>query len=462
VIDKEVLLQYLPPVEGNSKLITEDQVVTDIITEVIKAHKWFEHDYDGIYFFFDDADIRVICKRLFDFCKNNISYKKEPKENQTTRSPSLLLEMGNGDCKHYAGFIGGVLAAMQRHGKKINWCYRFASYDWFDSTPQHVFVVVKTNNGEIWVDPVLDRLDERYLPKHTPIDKKINVQNMALYRLSGIGLPQDYKGYIPQTTSKSLTDEQEMMLVDDYIDEEITPDVEDKIKMMLYYGLLNEDGSFNEARLTELHSVLSEDDFNEILDGYSTIVRQAGGVGNLFSTIWRGVKKISLAIPRGAYLACVSLNIFGWGTKLWKAAFNEDGSYYQPGQTKVRDRWYSLGGDWKNLEGAIKSGHKKPKILGDVDQNQTVYYAKVGEMKQIGIAPAVIIASASAIIAALAPIIKSILDMRQKEGFQLTAEDLQLPPDPTQPTVMEQLQKYLPYLLLAGAAAYFFLQKRKR
>jgi hypothetical protein len=458
VVTPSVLLYYLPAFENDWQLIKEDQYVRDIIKEVLDAHEIYAQDYDRICNFFDSGSTEQICKQLFDFCKGFIQYRVEDKKNQTTKSPSGIIVLGRGDCKHYASFIGGCLDALKRAGRKIDWFYRFASYDWLDDTPQHVFVVVNDRGKEIWIDPVLRQFNERYMPKHTPVDYQINVDTMALYRVSGIGLPPDYKDYVPQGMPQQrmlLPEDDAQAMADNYIDQQITPDLEDKIKMMLYYGLLNEDGQFNEAQLQALAEQLPESDFNEIIDGYGEVLNQST-IGGLFGDIWRGVKKVTLAVPRGAYLALVSLNVFGLGTKLWKAAFNEDGSYYQPGQQKIRDRWYSLGGDWSVLQSAIKKGHTKPKILGNT--TETVYY-RLGELDQVGAAPAAIAAAAVTIIAALGPLIKSILENRKAQGFNINPDDLDLP---TPPSASDQLQKYLPYVLLAAAVGYFLLSKKRK
>ena len=49
-------------------------------------------------------------------------------------------------------------------GKKLDVYYRFASYDPFDNTPQHVFAVVNENGEEFWIDPVLEQFDEKKQP----------------------------------------------------------------------------------------------------------------------------------------------------------------------------------------------------------------------------------------------------------------------------------------------------------
>jgi len=176
------LLQVLPPFTNSSLLIEGNQNVPDIIREVLEAHSYFSGDYDFIYQYFDKGSIENTCRLLFDFCKRNIAYKIEGEKNQTTKSPSALISMGHGDCKHYAGFIAGVLCAITRNtGKNIKWAYRFGSYSLFDREPGHVFVVAKDAGQEIWIDPVLSYFDERLQPTYF-IDKKVS---MPLYRLSG-------------------------------------------------------------------------------------------------------------------------------------------------------------------------------------------------------------------------------------------------------------------------------------
>ena len=108
------LLQVLPPFTNSSVIIEKKQDVHDIINEVLDAHKYFASDYDIIYPFFDQGTMKEICNRLFDFCKKNIRYKIESEDLQTTKSPAAILATGEGDCKHYAGFIGGVLSAINR------------------------------------------------------------------------------------------------------------------------------------------------------------------------------------------------------------------------------------------------------------------------------------------------------------------------------------------------------------
>ena len=189
------LLGKLTPYRNNSALVTDSQSSRDIMAELIRNHERNAADYDKISPYFWRGNIKESCRYLFTFLKENVKYKIEPDTRQSVKSPAAILATGlNGynDCKHYASFIGGVLDSWNRSGKKINWAYRFANYKLFNKTPHHVFIVVKTPGGEIWVDPVLSYFNEKkqYVNK---IDKK---PNMALYRISGIGCNCDYFGEV--------------------------------------------------------------------------------------------------------------------------------------------------------------------------------------------------------------------------------------------------------------------------
>lgn len=199
---KETLLQYLPPFQDHHKVIEDDQSVHDIIKEVLSAHEAFANDYDCIAELFPlDRSLTVAnyLKRLFDFCKENIDYEIESEEYQTTRSPAATLTMGYGDCKHYAGFIAGIIDANNRNGYKVDWCYRFSSYDIFEPTPGHVFVVVKERGKEFWIDPVLKTFNERLEPFYI-VDKKPKM----LTRISGMQFSTDILNSGSLSVSRNL------------------------------------------------------------------------------------------------------------------------------------------------------------------------------------------------------------------------------------------------------------------
>src|ERR1700689_937208 len=145
MVTPTILLGSLKPLAGKEVVIAKGQSTGRIIDEVLDAHVYFAPEYDQIAKFFDSGDIHRLENELFDFCKMFLNYNVESAKWQSTRSPSGILALGETrvgvDCKHYSQFIGGILGALNRRGWKINWTYRFASYD-NDKIPGHVFVVI--------------------------------------------------------------------------------------------------------------------------------------------------------------------------------------------------------------------------------------------------------------------------------------------------------------------------------
>lgn len=442
---KNLLLQNLPPFNNDSILIEPNQDVHDIMGEVVEAHKVFAADYDTIARYFVGDDTETLCRKLFDFCKENIRYDIEPDSSQTTKSPAAILAMGYGDCKHYAGFIAGVLSAVERlTGKKINWRYCFASYNLFETEPGHVFVIVKDRGTEYWVDPVLSRFDSRDPSPTYTTDKKVN--SMALMRMSGVGSVDDL---IPEITVYPD------MYPMDAEDSKLSPDIIAAIELLLYYNLINVAGEFDDDLFFNYSSTLPADVYSSLVAARG-LLQHSAQVGGLFDTIFRGVKKVSLAVPRGAYLSVVALNVFGTATKLAQATKTEAGA------NKVRDVWYKLGGDWAKLRDAIGNGSKRNRILG---------------INVIGAAVAVPawVATAGAIIAALTPVINGILKGMKDEGsldggFDMalfndqTGTGGQALPDGSGGSSFSTFIQKNGLLLLAagGAALYFFTRKKRR
>jgi hypothetical protein len=173
---KKYLLSKIGAAPPEIKLVVDDQDSFDIMKQVSVKHKKCAEYYDRIAMDFYSPYIMVTCRKLFDFCKDNIAYKEETIDRQFTSSPQTILLRGFGDCKSYALFIGGVLDALKRRGVNINWCYRFASENFSNehAQPGHVFIVVNTGQGEIWVDPVLYEFNQDH-DFASWQDRKVNV-----------------------------------------------------------------------------------------------------------------------------------------------------------------------------------------------------------------------------------------------------------------------------------------------
>ena len=190
MVDKERLLELLP-LNDQVVLKEERQDTGDIRAELLAAHKEYAPDYDKIYAYFDQGNIIDSSRGIFDFLKQNVPYKKENGRHQTIKSPAAILTYNRAttnydrvDCKNYASFIGGILDAIKRNNPDTSWdwCYRFASYQENDPEPGHVFVVVKIDDKELWIDPVFSYFNEGTLHEWE-IDEKPAIG--GLYRISG-------------------------------------------------------------------------------------------------------------------------------------------------------------------------------------------------------------------------------------------------------------------------------------
>ena len=184
MISKNMVLQKLAPFTNFKKVLIEDQNTGDIIQGILDNHDNYESQYDKISeMFIDDNEVET-AKNVFEFLKNNVPYYVEPIEKQTLRSPSAIISIKEGaDCKSYASFINGIMSSLNRKGIfKVPLAYRFASYRYDTREPQHVFAVLYPGTkNEVWIDPVLNKFDQRKEPVFIK-DKKIK---MALIAMSG-------------------------------------------------------------------------------------------------------------------------------------------------------------------------------------------------------------------------------------------------------------------------------------
>lgn len=202
------MLLVLPPLEGARHIIIPgEQSVWDIMQEVKAAHKYFAKDYDCLADFFVGKDI---LRELFYFCRDQLPYVMEDEHLQTTRSPTAILTLADSwgvDCKHYAGWIGGVIDACNRAGyTNYNWCYRFASYDPLKTTKEHVFIVVDDDGREIWIDPAPIENSDGTFTTRSYNDRKVipfyetnstpKTSSMSLERIKGINAGCGSMGYV--------------------------------------------------------------------------------------------------------------------------------------------------------------------------------------------------------------------------------------------------------------------------
>jgi len=186
LIDKRTLAGKLNPFMNDQRVIIDNQGVDDIITGMLNTHDRYKSEYDKIYKYFEGLSVEQTCRNVWNFLKQNVPYGIESENYQYLKSPASVLNTKSSDCKSYCLFSSGILSAYQRNtGKDIDVLFRFASYDPFDNTPEHTFCVVKEGNKEFWIDPVLNKFNQRKEP-YSYINKKLKKDKMALIALAGI------------------------------------------------------------------------------------------------------------------------------------------------------------------------------------------------------------------------------------------------------------------------------------
>jgi hypothetical protein len=97
------LLRCLPEYRDVWVLVNPDQRVKDIIREVLDAHREFAGYYDMIAEHFEFEGTQEVCGEIYSFLKENIDYREEGDDDQTTALPAGILTRGHCDCKGYAG-----------------------------------------------------------------------------------------------------------------------------------------------------------------------------------------------------------------------------------------------------------------------------------------------------------------------------------------------------------------------
>lgn len=88
-------------------------------------------------------------KMLYDWVTLNVHYVADPAGWQLVRTPARTLYDREADCKSLSLLIGAVLKV-----QGIPFYYEFVSYNLFDATPKHVYVVALSVGKEVVLDTV--------------------------------------------------------------------------------------------------------------------------------------------------------------------------------------------------------------------------------------------------------------------------------------------------------------------
>ena len=89
--------------------------------------------------------------------------------------------------------------------------------------------------------------------------------------------------------------------------------------------------------------------------------------------IGKGLKKVGLAVPRGAYLLLMTVNFRGLANKTGRA---KDKPQYSKQWKRVKEKWNKLGGKLSKLEKAVNKGkNRKPFLCGKKCKRKLASYS---------------------------------------------------------------------------------------
>jgi hypothetical protein len=363
---------------------------------------------------FDDDSIEAIAKNVWDFQKQNITYKADGNKHQKIRRPARLIEDGEGDCKSYSL----IAAAIMSYYTSV--CFRYTSYR-EDPTPTHVYCVVKDEKGKvIIIDGVYNYFNSQkqftnkidHWMKISTLTEDIN-DNVIEADVNSIPLDNYTFNVIKHWTNtvNSLPKGSKQYIY---------------AKNRLRYYL-------TEAGITTpgVNGIGKHGKGKAKVKGlFKKVVKKVKGVVHV-------VKAVNLAPARIDFLGLVRINYRGFATRLKKAL--ETGK-----EPEIRKLWQDrLGGSMKSLNAAVDAGKNKKALFGS---------PKPKSVEGIGMAPAVI----AAIVASAAPIliaISKLIPKGEAQGDDETVDpDTGKSLDPDSSDSITEGEKGIPLLKEIGGA----------
>lgn len=318
---------------------------------------------------FKGRTVEQTAQNIWNFLKNNIEYEIDPDDWQLLRLAPRFVKDGKGDCKSYSLFAASVLSAL---GLPVNFVFtnyvsKAGKLPNPQNVPTHVYVTTRDQHGRrIIIDGVYN-----YFNREKPYYFKNEVP-MKIAVLSGLDKNEAYRQAGRQAEGGDAL--------------RVTPTKENEykarfIKQNIKFMLNSQDAATRQRGQMLLQKCCPT---NTAING----------------KFWDGFKKVTLSGARGAFLGLVKLNARGLATKLNALVKTPAGT------ANLQKKWKQLGGSYAAIQKAIKVGAPKKPLLG---------------MKVNGIAEPVtltaLLATAGAIIAVIAPLLKNIKLGKDDEGM---------------------------------------------
>lgn len=343
--------------DGINKVYFSNGTNNDIINVFLKEYNKAIIQGIALAPIFQKNNFENSCFAVWNFVKYNIVYRVDKEGTQTIQLPSHLLNVSKkGDCKSKTLLCCAIISNFNFNGKKPQITIRFVNYE---DTPSftHVYLIAEINNKKIIVDTVW-----RYFNSEKLYFRKKDFK-MKINSISGINeVYQEDIGKLFKKKKKSTSSS----------------------------------NSSNAETKKEKRKKKREERKEKRKE------KRKKGKG-FFNT----VKKVSLAGPRGSFIALVNLNVRGLANKLLLSP-----------KDKVEKIWKALGGNPSKLYKAVLLGSKKSPFLGAKAEYKTV--DGIGSVVAVG----TLLASAATVLAALAPVFKMIDKNKGAKDGESTEEIL--------------------------------------
>jgi len=153
-------VQFLTP-KYKDTIIKRNQSVNDITGGVLKAIKDSNEQAKLIAPYLKGKTRQQTLRNIFNFCKKNVRYVREPNSLQTAKTLPRILADKQGDCKHYATLVASLCKALNIPVK-----LRLISQNYFSPEPTHIYAVSGIGTVEVVVDPVLKQFANEALYRY--------------------------------------------------------------------------------------------------------------------------------------------------------------------------------------------------------------------------------------------------------------------------------------------------------
>lgn len=175
----------MPPINGKAAVNKIGAINADIIKQIHANFYGAVRQTAGIAHNFNAGSITNSAKAIWDYLKQEITYKRDGEKYQDIRMPNRFVHDKQGDCKSYSLFAASILANL---GYSVR--FRYASYS-SSATPTHVYVVANDDKGtEIIVDGVYNHFNKQKSYTHK-YDYKMTVRTLSgiddIQGIDGVG-----------------------------------------------------------------------------------------------------------------------------------------------------------------------------------------------------------------------------------------------------------------------------------